>query len=141
MENNTKQYYTPELWEFCDGFEFESKKFDFVNGGYLWRNETYLLGREFYYPLKDMLENKEIRIKHLDREDIESLGFISVGDYEFRKAKLILQILTYKIDLPSVKKEETYYSIKQQNWDTLKSLYLGKIRNKFHLQQILKDIS
>ena len=134
MENNTKQYYTPELWEFCDGFEFEIQKFDFVNGGYLWRNETYLLGREFYYPLKDILENKEIRVKYLEKEDIESLGFVFVKAFiRTPQSKYWGKDFTIWFDF-----ENNILEITSKD-GVIK--YLGKIRNKFHLQQILKDIS
>jgi hypothetical protein len=65
------KYYTPEIEEFHVGFEYE-----FGGEGY-WDTEEW----DFDFKRKDLytvLGEKKIRVKHLDREDIESLGWEAV---------------------------------------------------------------
>lgn len=94
------KYYTPELEEFHIGFEYEFKPRE-RNGiiSYINNNHTYLpkwkkesFGREktlmerigaFYdydepeylSDIESYITDKTIRVKYLDREDIESLGW------------------------------------------------------------------
>ena len=63
MEN---KYYTPELHEFFDKFEYES--FDII-----WKKEIFDF-RDLDV-IDDEIREGKIRVKHLDREDIESLGW------------------------------------------------------------------
>ena len=72
MEN---KYYTPSIEEFHVGFEYE------VNLSYMFPNEVddptwksyKFSGMAFNIDLTLQLDNNTIRVKHLDREDIESL--------------------------------------------------------------------
>ena len=67
------KYYTPEIEEFHVGFEYEVNygKDRWVKEGLHYAPQVVTL------PYKN-LEN--IRVKHLDREDIESLGFGKIND-------------------------------------------------------------
>ena len=83
-----KKYYTPEMPEFHEGFEYEMKarfgdgtvktqeQYDSAE----WEKSTYDLG-EYPYVNRTMTgKNSQnlppaIRVKYLDREDIESFGF------------------------------------------------------------------
>jgi len=71
-----KKYYTPEIEEFHPGFEYEIYENEYDDRG--WREWTFY-GNP-YHPDKNTfiegIKNGEIRVKHLDREDIESLGWI-----------------------------------------------------------------
>lgn len=131
MSNN--KYYTPKLSEFCDGFEFER----FVITSEKWVKEVFKIGEENYYFIskrfvKD-LQNGDIRVKHLDQEDIESLGFVFVKAF---------------IHTPQTKywgKDFTLWAdFEAGNFELVNkegiTKYHGKIRNKFHLSQILNDI-
>ena len=65
----TNKYYHPDISEFHVGFEYEFKgQTDWVKTTY----GSFLPKHPEYY-----IKNKEWRVKHLDKEDIESLGFIS----------------------------------------------------------------
>ena len=65
MEDN--KYYTPSIEEFHVGFEYE-----YVNSKTEgWTNTTFIRGRGFVEPYGD----GEVRVKKLDQEDIESLGW------------------------------------------------------------------
>lgn len=61
------KYYTPTLNEFFDGFEYES--LDLV-----WNKTTFDF-RDLEV-IDDEIREGKIRVKHLDREDIESFGFV-----------------------------------------------------------------
>jgi hypothetical protein len=72
MEN---KYYTPEIEEFHVGFEYESEEDPRIPTWEKQKVETYrdlANCMEYYGNDADV----ETRVKHLDREDIESLGFI-----------------------------------------------------------------
>jgi len=80
MEN---KYYTPTIEDFCFGFEYQIKCYE--TDAYLkkWVDFNNIINLEekdnsFYKSLSEFkfqLNNGNIRVKHLDREDIESLGF------------------------------------------------------------------
>ncbi len=62
------KYYTPETEEFHIGFEFEQ------NSGYEWVKRVFKdIGG--IYNLGNAINQEALRVKHLDREDIESLGW------------------------------------------------------------------
>ena len=67
MEN---KYYTPEIEEFNIGFEFEFKD----NG--VWTKDKFICNSKFGFTFDDMPElANNSRVKYLDEEDIESLGW------------------------------------------------------------------
>lgn len=82
-EEMESKYYTPSIEEFHVGFEYEVfQKGQPYNADYplqevtepIW--ETYKIPDPFVgYRVDKLLESCEVRVKYLDREDIESLGF------------------------------------------------------------------
>lgn len=132
MENNTKKYYTPQDWEFCEGFEFE-----ILGKNDKWQPWTYKLGAFLFYVIQNNLKHKTIRVKSLDREGLESLGYEKTDDnsfIEFRKDDItICQCI-------NTKTKQTVWSIRQAHSRGVTTIYLGKIRNLFHLKQILNDV-
>lgn len=85
MEKENK-YYTPEIEEFYSGFEYEHlerngtwKKVDEFSNEYDYEDNPH------YEVIKDIEKNK-IRVKYLDKEDIESLSWIKEEkDSKFNK--------------------------------------------------------
>jgi len=75
MEEN--KYYTPEIEEFHVGFTYEFGK-DYL-GQYLW-TEFYIDHADVLsaWELEEQIDDGHVRVKYLDREDIESLGWESV---------------------------------------------------------------
>ena len=70
------KYYTPDISEFREGFEFQH----FVDDK--WKNMTFYAKGRFQFPdicgrsdLRSYPFWKNSRVKYLDKEDIESLGF------------------------------------------------------------------
>lgn len=79
MEN---KYYTPSLEEFHVGFEFEFKHPDYPEQDWMKYStpELNVEHEDCPFTYKNL---KDFRVKYLDREDIESLGFKHVVDKGF----------------------------------------------------------
>ena len=60
------KYYTPEIEEFHIGFEYEANVYN-IKKGYFWFKTKMDLTFDFYAG--------NTRVKYLDKEDIESLGY------------------------------------------------------------------
>ena len=79
MKTHNK-YYTPELEEFHVGFEYEYFTKDWVGKDYThtWVKLKFNQKEDYGNDLDNMvyfIETEQVRVKYLDREDIESLGF------------------------------------------------------------------
>ena len=68
---NNELYYTPELSEICVGLEFEVR--DISTSQWI----GFIFDHDWSYEDMDIVDwiDFDIRVKHLDRKDIESLGF------------------------------------------------------------------
>lgn len=159
MEN---KYYTPELNEFYVGFEYE-KIIEFnttkdENGIYFHHEldkwETKILKEEDIINTVNRLEiqlNKQtlsgfikevgIRVKYLDKEDIESCGFVKDISLSFQKPILIIQETIKETN-------KNYYKILYNINNNICQitdceddyLFNGTIKNKSELIRILKMI-
>lgn len=136
MEN---KYYQPDISEFHIGFEYEV--FDW--GG--WKKQTYNQN-SFLQVYQDgeyefeSIEPNYIRVKYLDREDIESLGFeyydyIPQGDGDYRwwdgytkNEYHIAHSNQWAIYNVTIRKNNS-------------TLFEGKIKNKSELIKLLKQLS
>ena len=141
MEN---KYYTPTIEEFHVGFEFQVLSQD---GNRTededWNNQS--LGYDSIYDFdeEDWRNNIEcyliantIRVKHLNREDIESLGWIYDDNISIKFIRLkngclysIAGIYGSKHDSISI------YEINEKG--TMQFLFQGKIKNKSELQKLI----
>lgn len=128
----TDKYYTPTIDEFRVGFEYESQ--DLCLNGICWVKEKYQ-GEELRTYLTDELERKEIRVKQLDKEDIESLGFINIKENIFEKETKIhkYELLFYNNQLTTI----NVNNVKE----TMGGYFFGTIKNKSELQIILKQLT
>ncbi|MDA3854641.1 MAG: hypothetical protein PF569_00170 [Candidatus Woesearchaeota archaeon] len=83
MKNYGVAYYTPEIEEFYIGFEFEYEIYDPEVmdglGGNRYIKDIYNKDSFMYldYELCE-LDLSRVRVKYLDKEEIESLGFVSI---------------------------------------------------------------
>ena len=86
--DQTIKYYTPEIEEFHVGFEFEVFMFGMQVGKYgnllpenlrddevKWRKNTVRNASDILH-VSIALDKKKVRIKYLDKEDIESLDWV-----------------------------------------------------------------
>ena len=130
------KYYTPTIEEFHVGFEHEEK-----SSG-LWTSQIYnefspIINREVINEHDDRVDTIElylkceaIRVKHLDREDIESLGFEHRGGktFKYKKDKGTWLLIT----------DDGMVDIAFDGGDTK---FHGTINNKSELKRILKQIN
>lgn len=74
MIKDNNKYYTPEIEEFHIGFEYE-----FNVGNTTWTKFIFDLDRPDKVLENFKLNPQLFRVKYLDKEDIESLGFVHIG--------------------------------------------------------------
>ena len=132
----TDKYYTPTIDEFRVGFEYEAQDLCLSLSGTCWVKEKYQ-GEELRTYLTDELERKEIRVKQLDREDIESLGLIYISKNEYRT---VFWIPNTEFELDFYK-DRTIYIGNTETYECHKCLFDGKIKNKSELQVLLKQLT
>ena len=150
LEQENK-YYTPIIDEFHVGFEYE--KYDKREATYKennfkstnWHKFKYDIGSIKLSKLPTYLYEKNIRVKYLDKEDIESLGFTydktsSKSQLKFFKDNLCLfyrpkskQLGTFTVD-PS----KSHYMIKYVRDN--KHISTLTIKNKSELKRLLKQL-
>ena len=141
MENN--KYYTPEIEEFRVGFEYEYlgdrvENTRWHKTTFSWYDSKIKVHGLFFVESK--IQNKTVRVKYLDSQDIEELGFkyipdLSEGDGNVRwydlyeKGNISLLHWDYS-------NEDTKIVIKRNN----SIIFEGTILNKSELKWILTRI-
>ena len=146
METDNK-YYTPDITEFRIGFECE-----------IWRNKTtleienplvtdnvewtksiiktpmsgHMINWQNWPSIKYLLKIGSIRCKFLDKEDIESFGFIHDRNYMFNLDQYRLHFIQLDNELDIIH----IYDNKADD-DTI---FLGNIKNKSELKVLLKQL-
>ena len=128
MKDN--KYYTPKIEEFHVGFEYEAKVKGSIETSYstfIWHGHNSIV-TEF--------NSSTIRVKYLDREDVEGLGFIPVADEWWHKTNIgdNWQIL-------KISKNGYQISYGQHEYiDKSKGIFKGVIKNKSELKRLLKQL-
>ena len=149
------KYYTPAIEEFHFGFEYYyNAKYDSAlkctNGK--WRKVKYLgrgdilTGYTELKNIKDLIFKEQVRVKHLDREDIEGFGFEYErkndygGDtYLLRVSNMINHDTLYTLDLTQSRLEikTKHEGGMDDRWHTL---FNGVAKNRSELARILTQI-
>ena len=119
------KYYTPDISEFRVGFEYYIIKDDGTLSPFVYEIDD---------PIVELLDY--IRVKQLDREDIESLGLIYIFEDEYRTVFSIPNT-EFELDLH---KDRTIYIGNTETYYCHKCLFDGKIKNKSELQVLLKQL-
>lgn len=131
----SKKYYTPSIEEFYVGFEFE------YNENSIWTKKIL----EFYNNFSSLWSSKcdinLFRVKYLDKEDIESLGFSinppnNYSGYE--------DFFNYSIGVSPYRLWFTYDKHKVKITLPLsdgKTLFEGVIKNKSELKKLLQQLN
>jgi len=137
MSTLVEEYYTPELEEFHKGFEFESNYVLFSNDlewkPIIFGGNNRLMDDLpwFYSAYENDAVPTEFRVKYLDREDIESLGW-----YPGR-----LQGLNE--DSFTLNDNQLYWQDNQfiqiYNWNST-IIFEGIIKNKSELRRLMKQL-
>jgi hypothetical protein len=132
MENNNK-YYTPSIEEFHVGFEYESQN---INTGEWIKYSS--------KTLSDLLLDFEVeftRVKYLDKEDIESLGFIYDNELKFPKGKYKTTVVEYVNDIYCLSTFDNHEIMISEYCDgVFDKLFIGTIKNKSELKRLLKQL-
>lgn len=136
MENN--KYYTPLIEEFHIGFEFE------VNNSNWKRIKLDVLMCGWDLPhLNTYIKENRIRVKYLDKEDIESLGWTYMELYH-REA---IQIGCQKSDdIKTFELENFNIVVINNNYNSLRirrnnpTIFEGVIKNKSELKKLMKQL-
>ena len=151
------KYYTPELKEFCVGFEYEER---YLNWGDKWSEwgeriinnltnlETFnrFINKEFR-SFEDIQEY-EYRVKHLDQSDIIDCGFMKVANDPVRQKWINalsfegndcrIELFPYIDGIPEQLRGVVTVFTTLSYGGCIK--FHGKIKNKQELKTILKMI-
>lgn len=140
------KYYTPVLSEFHEGFEYEV----YNERSNEWYKDVWDVISEFGDSKLYHLDVKKCRVKHLTREDIESLGFEVMGGQMMSGGRIDCQkeykdprgvydkaMITFTPSINWVMIAVGDDEISFHDWNTL---FAGTIKNKSQLKQVLKMI-
>lgn len=147
MEN---KYYTPELNEFHVGFEYEVKIFNLdKNKKTEWVKSIWTKFSSFKEQMNvfndgekitDITITDSIRVKHLDREDIESLGW-TFEENGFTSFIRLQNGYVYNIS-GAYGTGQDFISIAEINPNAqIKFIFQGKIKNKSELKKLLAQLN
>lgn len=138
MEN--KLYYTPTIEEFHVGFECELRN----SSGPIFEWEPFkIIGVDdgeisgnlmdwSFYDTRTAIKDEQIRVKYLDKSDIESLGWrFGTNDYVFPENKNVTYG-QYKLLFNNNELEIIHLS---------GTLFRGIIKNKSELKKLMKQLS
>ena len=126
------KFYTPSIEEVHHGFEYE---FHYVVEG--WKKETF--GNIDFDYLENNIKEQLIRVKHLDKDDIESLGFI---DISAENSPFDIKSFTYKSEVLTLSKDgfvQIYHVDLQKTPRGF--LFMGTVKNKSELARLLKQLN
>jgi hypothetical protein len=139
MEN---KYYTPKIEEFHVGFEFQFNDTE----------ENIIFTENCPYPLEiitDFISRKLIRVKYLDREDVESLGFIDKpisANQKFSYYKILEDDKVYQItEFWSMNRSKRENLIRVFVGSLYKypytEIFRGDIKNKSELKRLMQQLN
>lgn len=130
-----KKYYIPKIEEFCIGFTIEIQDISNAQWGiFNIKDENDLIS-----CLEQDIE--EYRVKYLDKEDLESLGFTCIykDNYQWLTSKSYWVHLTCtRISNRCVLTIETSVEINSERTLVINSI---GIKNKFELERLLKQLN
>jgi hypothetical protein len=167
MKAEEEKYYTPESGEFKDGFEYE-----YLEGNNRWIEDSVL---SVFDPttmelIQDSFNQGELRVKHLDKSDIESLDWEQDKSFEeFTESKkinvynkalkfrgndsrlmLIHNTVSNWVLLSWANPKDASYVVEVRheklstaptiNLQTNNTIFAGTIKNKSEFKQVLKMI-
>lgn len=138
MQNLKNKYYTPTIDEFCIGFEYEFKTSkDWEKKIVSWYDFSSY--SEDY--IKKEIEYNRVRVKYLDKEDIENLKY-KFEDYNSLNLTNSALSNDNKIKIrvfwnADLKFRENLIRITKNDGQ----IFLGNIKNKLELVKLLKQLN
>lgn len=133
MGNN--KYYTPEIEEFHVGFEYEAQDLGDDMKNWVWRKQVFE-GEETRTYFIEELDKGEMRVKFIDRDDIESLKWSSVGSkpYHF---EIKSSVFTFGLAFSEKDNRVIIYETVQGSTSVI---FNGFIKNKSELKKLMKQL-
>jgi hypothetical protein len=135
-----EKYYTPEIEEFHVGFEYEIYEDWDTDDKKSWHKQVYSNitsnAERLEYVGGDM---KKFRVKYLDKEDIESLGF---KYFKTHPGTTTLEFEGDKCDITFDSEFSKYWNITITHTEDGDFTYFhGFIKNKSELKKLLKQLN
>ena len=131
-----KKYYTPDIAEFHVGFEYEI----YVPEKQVWSKEIFYLNESHIDLVKfvgiQIDSTQGVRVKFLDKEDIESLGWRipeAASPFVFL---FVGKLHTYLMHLVRNEHGDWIMIEDEDNYQ----YFSGKIKNKSELQRVIKMV-
>lgn len=154
-----KTHYIPNINEFYDGFEFEVLDFYHNLVDHVFVKETASKYTEFSI-YDSWIENNQIRVKILDKDDLAELGFKliekesyeymnnnrSIFQYRCKKDTLILTYVNWfasdgsEYRIVKIEDNADYFEDQDESGDVTRVLFSGVIKNKSELSKLLKQL-
>ena len=138
MESNDSKYYTPSIEEFHIGFEYEYFEED------IWKEFTLPFLNNYVALWHSNPDLSLFRVKYLDKNDVESLGFIITK--EQNKAFKGIKEFNYEYDGSNIIGNYTliqsgdHFCSITKDCMGISSLFRGEIKNFSELKTLLKQI-
>jgi hypothetical protein len=157
------KYYIPDISEFYFGFEYQTnydRKGDwrtFIFDSFNEYVDVGMDGELYEYTLQSEIDSGEIRVKYLDREDIENLGFKKmeknnwVGWHDYYLKDTLLGSIPYylycTLHVPIMDNNYKIIVHRNDNYNKIEEeikkgesevVYVGNIKNKSELKKLLK---
>jgi hypothetical protein len=129
MEN---KYYTPELEEFCEGFEYEVNNTPGLSDEW---TPVKISGLN-WFPSEFQIVSLKIRVKYLDKEDIERLGWNSIPVDRSRLKRL--DSLCFELKDKLLIFFNNTVKIITSDWQ--KCYFEGVLKNKSELKKLMKQL-
>jgi len=138
------KYYTPEIEEFHVGFEYEYKSdtympvLDKTKG--LWAKEIYsgsclMDGESENDDIESLIKEKNIRVKHLDRKDVEKFG-LKLKIWDNGSGYFTKDNYTFGIYSTGL-----FCTISQNDFGNNIMRFSGEIKNKSELKKLMKMLN
>jgi hypothetical protein len=135
------KYYLPDIDEFRVGFEFEGKDTSCDITGHLWKPSQIHVPEQMFNVTR-WVDDEEVRVKYLDKEDIEDLGFLPMIPVNALDDYIPTQWNTDTLNngwqLQQLSNRN--YQINYGMYNTNKVYFEGEIKNKSELIRILNRI-
>ena len=140
MEN---KYYIPEIEEFNVGFEYEYQEYNDDLDEYVdfWIKRFLCHLEDFTGEMEDTLTDGRVRVKYLNQEDIESMGFKldPIRSYFNYRNSFSLINEPYKLSLDHIYNENKIILRGHKVDYPTKTLFEGTIKNLSELRKLLKQ--
>jgi hypothetical protein len=130
------EYYTPTIEDFHVGFEYEAEEIEKYGTSTYWKKYTFEINDslELIFKPNDWYELP--RVKYLDKDDIEDLGFIKGSDlYELKTNHTVIRLQHHNNNLITIWYYETL------NGEFRRLVQQIKIKNKSELKKLLEQLN